>query len=120
VWAVLKAEGISGAGRNVALYLDEINLEAGVEITAEFRGAGRVLRSATPAGNVATTTHLGPYDSLYRAHDAIHRWCRGHGHAMAGPSWEVYGHWVADWNTDPSRIRTDVVYLLEPGARSGV
>jgi hypothetical protein len=28
-------------------------------------------------------------------------------------SWEIYGHWEESWNTDPSKIRTDVFHLLE-------
>src|SRR5437763_728362 len=27
--------------------------------------------------------------------------------------WEIYGHWEESWNTDSSKIRTDVVYLLD-------
>jgi hypothetical protein len=31
---------------------------------------------------------------------------------LAGPNWEVYGHWTDEWNSDPAKIRTDVFYLL--------
>jgi len=61
---------------------------------------------------VASTTHLGPYAGLGAAHDAIHQWCRANNHRLAGPSWEIYGHWDPEWDADPSRIRTDVYYLL--------
>jgi effector-binding domain-containing protein len=115
VWAALRAQQISGAGRHVAVYLDgQINLEVGVELDAPFARAGEVVASATPAGAVATTVHLGPYGRLGEAHRAICDWCAGHGHALAGPNWEIYGHWVDAWNTDPSKIRTDVFYLLQP------
>jgi effector-binding domain-containing protein len=113
VWGVVRAQQIAGAGRHVAVYLDgQINLEVGVELEAPFGGSGEVIDSATPTGPVATTTHYGPYGRLHEAHAAIHRWCAAHGHTQAGPSWEVYGHWIDDWNRDPSRIRTDVYYLL--------
>ena len=59
-------------------------------------------------------THLGPYDGLGRAHEAIRQWCQAHGHRPAGPTWEIYGHWQPDWDHHPSRIRTDVFHLLEP------
>jgi len=114
VWNVLKAHGVTGAGRNVALYLDgQMNIEVGVEIGDSFAGAGEVSRSATPSGTVAIATHLGPYQRLHEAHDAIHDWCARHGRALAGPSWEIYGHWKDEWNRDPSQIRTDIVYLLK-------
>ena len=113
VWNVVRAQNVPGAGRHVALYLDcAINLEVGVELEAPFAGHGEVVGSATPAGRVATTTHFGPYGQLHEAHEAIRLWCANNGHALAGPSWEIYGHWIDEWNTDPGKIRTDVFYLL--------
>jgi effector-binding domain-containing protein len=97
----------------VAVYLDgQINLEVGVELDAPFAGFGEVVGSATPAGLVATTTHFGPYGLMHQAHKAILQWCRENGHKLAGPNWEIYGHWKDEWNSDPSQIRTDIYYLL--------
>jgi effector-binding domain-containing protein len=39
-------------------------------------------------------------------------WCRDNGYTLAGPSWEIYGHWRDELHSDPSKIRTDVYYLL--------
>lgn len=120
VWKVVRSHPIPGAGRHVAVYLDgQINLEVGVEVDAPFAGAGEVVGSVTPAGLVATTTHRGPYGRLGEAHEAIQRWCAANGHRPAGPQWEVYGHWQDEWNADPSRITTDVFYLLAPGGGAG-
>ena len=125
VWAVVRAQQVTGAGRHVAVYLDDqINLEVGVELDTPFAGFGEVVGSATPPGLVATTTHFGPYGLLHGAHQAILQWCGENGHTLAGPSWEIYGHWKDEWNSDPSKIRTDIYYLLvddkgsaaEPGA----
>lgn len=113
VWKAVRAQHISGAGRHVAIYRDDqINLEVGVELTAPFAGYGEVVGSTTPAGPVATTTHYGPYAQLHEAHGAIRRWCESNKHRLAGPNWEIYGHWKDDWNSDPTQIRTDVYYLL--------
>jgi effector-binding domain-containing protein len=112
VWNAVRAQELKG-GRHVALYRDgSIRLEVGVELSGPFVEQGEVVRSATPAGAVASTTHFGPYGGLGAAHDAVRRWCQDHGHRLAGPSWEIYGHWEAAWNDDPLRIRTDVCYLL--------
>jgi hypothetical protein len=113
VWGVVRAQQVPGAGRHVAVYLDgQINLEVGVELDAPFAGYGEVVGSATPAGLVATTTHYGPYGQLHEAHEAIRSWCQNNAHTLAGPNWEVYGHWTDEWNSDPAKIRTDVFYLL--------
>jgi effector-binding domain-containing protein len=114
VWSVVRAEKIAGAGRHIAVYLDDqINLEVGVELEAPFAGRGEVVGSFTPAGTAAATTHLGPYNRLHEAHRAIRRWCADHGYELAGPNGEIYGHWSDEWNTDPSKIRTDVFYVIK-------
>ena len=115
VWNVVRAQKTQ-AGRHVAIYWDgSIRLEVGVELNGSFIEHGGVVRSATPAGAVASTTHFGPYGNLGAAHDAVRRWCEANNHRLAGPNWEIYGHWQQEWNDDPSQIRTDVYYLLQPG-----
>jgi effector-binding domain-containing protein len=112
VWAAVRAQQAQ-AGRHVAIYWDgSIRLEVGVELHGSFAEYGEVVRSATPAGAVASATHFGPYSGLGAAHDAVRRWCRDNNHRLAGPNWEIYGHWQPEWNADPSQIRTDVYYLL--------
>ena len=119
VWNVVRSQQIPGAGRHVAIYLDDaINLEVGVELDTPFAGHGEVVGSATPAGTVATATHFGPYGRLHEAHRAIREWCAELNHVLAGPNWEIYGHWIDEWNTDPSKIRTDVFYLVKPDGGS--
>ncbi len=116
VWSALRAQK-APAGRHVAVYWDDtIRLEVGVERLGAFVEDGEVVRSATPAGMVASATHFGPYGGLAAAHGAIHEWCRANHHRLAGPSWEIYGHWQDEWNADPSRIRTDVFCLLSASA----
>lgn len=109
-WQFVRSAQLPRPGRNLAVYFDDaIHLECGVEVTEPFAGNERVVCSSTPAGTVATAMHLGPYHRLGEAHDAIRQWCREHGYALAGPCWELYGH----WNDDPSQLRTDVYYLLQ-------
>jgi effector-binding domain-containing protein len=116
VWGVLRSQQIKGAGRHVAVYLDdEVNLEIGVEMAAPFVGHGEVVGSSLPAGSAACVAHFGPYQKLRDAHLAIQVWCAGHGYALAGPNWEIYGHFVDEWNRDPFKIRTDVFYVLKAG-----
>jgi len=115
VWNVVRAQHAQ-AGRHVALYWDgSIRLEVGVELHGPFAEQGEVVRSATPAGIVASATYFGGYGGLGTAHDAVRAFCRANHHRLAGPSWEIYGHWLPEWNDDPSRIRTDVYWLLSDG-----
>ena len=112
VWNAVRAQQ-ARAGRNVAVYLDgAIGLEVGVELLGPFVEQGEVVQSATPGGLVATVTHYGPYGGLGAAHDAIHAWCSANQRTLLGPSWEIYGHWQREWDSDPSQIRTDICYRV--------
>lgn len=120
VYAFIEKAGISPYGHNVIVYWDEeeksllstdegLMIEVGVQVASAFQSDGRVTCSATPGGTVATAIHMGPYDKLTEAHAAIREWCRQDKRPIAGPNWEVYGH----WNDDPGKLRTDVFYLLK-------
>jgi effector-binding domain-containing protein len=114
VWSFIRSAGLSRPGRHLALYLDaQGSVEVGAEVSEPFAGNDRVQCSQLPAGRVVTTIHFGPYARLSEAHAAIRVWRAEHGHRYSGVSWELYGHWEESWNTDSSKIRTDVFYLLD-------
>ena len=114
VWSFIRSAGLPRPGRHVALYLDrQGSVEVGAEVSEPFVGNDRVQCSQLPSGRVATAVHFGPYARLSEAHTEIRQWCAAHGHQLSNISWEIYGHWEESWNADPSKIRTDVFYLLQ-------
>jgi effector-binding domain-containing protein len=115
VWEFLRRhEGLRTHGHNCFLYHHPKHREApmdidfGVQVVRPFDAEGEVVCVETPAGEVVTTTHAGPYHQLGGAHDAIHSWRAAAGRTFAGLSWEIYG----DWNEDESKLETQIVYLL--------
>jgi effector-binding domain-containing protein len=112
-WAFVRARpGLWTVGHNVAIYWDTANggsIEVGIQVTRPFEDDADVICSATPGGRVARTAHYGPYSQLGAAHEAVMAWCRQLGHQTALPCWEIYG----DWEDDPAKLRTDVLYLLK-------
>jgi len=115
VYAAARHGAVQLDGQNVFVYRsvadvpDEIDVDFGVGTTAPFARDGSVVYTVVPGGHVATATHWGDYGALGAAHDAIIAWCRSHDLRLAGPRWEVYGHWQQD-----ATPRTDVYYLTEP------
>lgn len=101
-------------GHNVFLYrhdMDEtgvMTIDFGVEVTRRFGTGGDVSCVLTPAGEAASTIHRGPYAGLRAGHDAVQAWMRANGREDGGFSWEVYG----DWNDDPQKLETEILYLL--------
>lgn len=114
VWAFLKFDGSLKPGHNLFLYHHPARRDAamdvdfGVEVDRRFEPVGNVRCVETPSGEIAWTTHVGPYDRLRGAHDAVHAWCAAQRREIGGASWETYG----DWNVDPAKLETVINYLL--------
>ena len=95
--------------QNVMLYGDDRpSVEVGVLVAGAFDPVGRVVPSRLPGGEVLVTTHRGDYAGLDRAHAAVHRFAARRALALAGPRWEVYGH----WREDPRELETEVSWLV--------
>ena len=98
----------AAARQNVMLYKDDVpNVEVGVLASGPFSQVGNVIPSALPGGPSAAATHRGPYAELGLTHRAVRDWCAALGRRLAGPRWEIYGH----WRQDPSELETEVHYL---------
>jgi effector-binding domain-containing protein len=113
VWACLRAGGISRGCRNVMVYRDDapgVRVEIGVALDVPCPLTGRVVASALPAGQVATTVHHGSYAGLGEAHQAVADWCAANGRQPAGTRWEVYG----PHREDPAEVWTEISWLLLP------
>jgi effector-binding domain-containing protein len=114
VWAFLKANGELDPGHNLFLYHhperrnEAMSIDFGVQVVRPFDGEGKIRCVETPAGEVTRTVHVGPYDRLGDAHDAIHAWCAANNRKIAHASWEIYG----DRNNDPALLETTIKYLL--------
>jgi effector-binding domain-containing protein len=95
--------------QNVMLYKDNRpDVEVGVLAARLFESEGRVIPSRLPGGEVATAIHVGDYADLGATHDAVRAHVAAFGRDLAGPRWEIYGH----WREDPSELETEVFWLL--------
>jgi effector-binding domain-containing protein len=96
VWAFLKTKSGLGPGHNLFLYHhperrnEAMNIDFGVQVTRPFEGEGEIRCVETAVGEVAKTVHVGPYDRLGDAHNAIHVWCAAHNRKIGRASWEIY------------------------------
>jgi effector-binding domain-containing protein len=116
VWAHLRANPPGAIQHNVVLYLNDTpEVEIGVRVSEPFTPSGRVRLSATPAGLVAHTVHVGPYRSLGSAHEAVIRQSKAAGRSLTKVRWEVYG----DWTDQEDLLETEVFYLLATSKEHG-
>jgi effector-binding domain-containing protein len=123
VWAFLRRhDGLRTDGHNIFVYHHPARpgapmaVEFGVEVSRAFADDGEVVFTHTPAGQAASTMHVGPVDQLGGANAAIEAWCVDHGRSLAGVSWEIYG----DPGEDPRTFEIRVFYLLDGVANATV
>src|SRR5438132_7283369 len=116
VWAFLRRhDGLRTDGHNIFVYHHPVRpgapIEAdfGVEVSGPFVSEGEIAFTHTPAGQVASTLHIGPPDQLAGANAAIEEWCVANHRSPAGVSWEIYG----DPGDDPAIFEVKVFYLLD-------
>ena len=109
VWQFVRSAGLT-TNHNVFLYDHGPPplVQFCVQVGDRFDDAEHVECVEIPGGTIATALHVGQYGALGDAHAAVQAWCNEQHHEMAGSSWEIYG----DWDDDPSKLETQVCYLL--------
>jgi hypothetical protein len=115
VYSASRGTALKLDGQNIFVYRsvegmpDHVDVEFGVGVAQPFPTEGAVTYCTTPSGSTITTTHWGDYGALRDAHRAVTEWARQHQVTLAGPRWEVYGHW-----REGVIPRTDIYYLVAP------
>ncbi len=108
--AYIADKGLTTAGPPHLLYLcmsDVFEFEAGIAVVENDRGKGDIVIGHLPGGAVAKTVHVGPYEELGAAHEALVAWATEHGYDVMGPAWDVYVNDPAEV-VDPARYETCV------------
>jgi effector-binding domain-containing protein len=88
---------------------DFFDFEVGVPVDEPISAAERVVPSKLPACTVARSFHIGPYEGLSKAWDALTAWIKAEGHEPAANFWQVYlagpeaGSDSALWRTELNR-----------------
>jgi AraC family transcriptional regulator len=86
---------------------DEVIIEAGIPVCCAVTGEGDIRSSELPAGEVAQTVHVGPYDELMKVYPALVEWFTLQGKQSNGSPWEVY---LTDPGNEPnpSKWQTEI------------
>ena len=116
VWRYIRKNGIAPSGPPFTRYHgfenDRVDIEGGLPVPKELPSEGRINAGLLPGGEVASTVHLGPYDKLPDAHDALHVWLEKNRKDSAGPQWEMY---LTDpgLEPDPSKWKTELMWPIK-------
>ena len=110
VWSLIGATGAQPTGVAFARYAPEaaeISIEAGFTVAAPIARGGRVEPGVLPGGEAAVCLHIGAYEDVTAAYEAVQAWMKEHQREPNGAPWEVY---LSPPEEQPPR--TEVVFPL--------
>jgi len=91
--------------------MQDLDLEIGFPFVEKLRGEGEVLAGEIPAGKAAGCLHVGPYDQVGGAYEALQKWMEANGHTPSGVAYEFY---LNDPQSTPAaELQTQVVFPLK-------
>lgn len=101
-------------GRFLPVGGDRMEATAGMPVATTIEPTDDVEADVLPGGEVAVTLHVGSYEDVPAAYDAVHAWVAEHG-TPAGAPWEVYLNDPGE-HPDPATWETEVVQPYRPNA----
>ena len=103
------------AGEPFAAYynmdMQDLDVEIGFPVSKPLPDRGNIKSGALLAGKYASTVHIGPYDSMAPAYEALTQYVKANGYEPAGAAYEFY---FSGPETPPEEIRTQIAFPVKP------
>jgi effector-binding domain-containing protein len=113
VFQYIHEQGQEMAGMPFLRYLnmdDQFHIDAGIPTLKPVSGSDDILSKTLPGGRVATTLHLGSYETVGEAWNALFGWCSEQGIKQRMGGWDVYENDPTE--VSPSEVRTRLHFPL--------
>ena len=91
--------------------MQDLDVEIGFPVARPLPGKGEVLAGEIPAGRYAACLHIGPYDAIETAYNALQAWLKEHGHEATGVSYEFYLN--DPQQVPPQELQTQVLFPVK-------
>ena len=91
--------------------MQDLDLEIGFPFPKSLNGEGEVQAGELPGGKAAECLHVGPYDKIAAAYEAMQKWLDENGHTPTGIAYEFYLN--DPQTTRAEELQTQVVFPLK-------
>ncbi len=91
--------------------MQDLDIEIGFPFAQKVKGQGNVQAGEIPGGQAATCLHVGPYDKVGGAYEALQQWLQANRREATGVSYEFYLN--DPQTTPPADLQTQVVFPLK-------
>jgi effector-binding domain-containing protein len=97
--------------RYMSITPQRVVFDVGVTLERSIPGDGEIVAADLPSGDAAYTLHIGPFDAMQAAYQALDSWIRANGRVPGEGPWEVY---LTDPQSepDPARWRTEIYWPI--------
>jgi len=107
--------GVQPSGAPFVAYYNmdmaDLDMEIGFPFERKLTGKGNVLAGEIPGGRAAACLHVGPYDQVSAAYEALQQWMQANGHVPTGVAYEFYLN--DPQATPPAELQTRLVFPLK-------
>lgn len=86
----------------------QVEVEAGFLLSTATAGEGEIIAGTIPGGEYAMLTHIGPYEKLGPAYEALHNWMKANKKLESGAPYELYID--APGVAPVEKLRTEIYY----------
>jgi effector-binding domain-containing protein len=94
------------------LDMQNLDVEIGFPVAHKLAGKGEIQASEIPGGKLASVMHVGPYDKMGAAYDALTQWVKAQGLETTGVAYELY---YTGPETPPQDTRTEILFPITSG-----
>jgi effector-binding domain-containing protein len=89
----------------------DLDMEIGFPFAQKLAGKDDILGGEIPSGKAASCLHVGPYDQLGAAYEALNKWMQANGYVPTGVVYEFYLN--DPQATPPAELQTQLVFPLK-------
>lgn len=90
--------------------MQNLDVEFGFPVSKNLNGRGDIQASETPSGESASCVHVGPYNDVEAAYNALFQWIKDNGYEPTGVTYEVYLNDPDE--TPPEKLETEIFLLI--------
>ncbi len=91
--------------------MQNLDLEIGFPVAKKLSGQGEIQPGEIPAGNAAGCLHVGPYDKVQAAYQALGEWMQAKGYEGTGVCYEIYLN--DPQHTPPESLQTQILFPIK-------
>jgi effector-binding domain-containing protein len=115
IGAYLGRMGHQPAGAPFIAYYNQdmqnLDLEIGFPVAKKLPGQGEIQPGEIPGGKAAGCMHVGPYDKIAPAYEALGQWMQSKGYEGTGVCYEIYLN--DPQQTSPDKLQTQILFPIK-------